>query len=76
MGSTRVGGKEGWVKGEVEWDAEPVEAPHNPEGNDHDRVPFGAGGGWGERAEALGACITSPWVWLKGAWLGGESCVP
>lgn len=53
MGSTPVGGKEGWAKGEVEWDADPVEASHKPAGNDYGWVPFGALGGWGERAEPL-----------------------
>ena len=33
MGSTPVEGKEAWVKGEAEWDADPVEASRNPAGN-------------------------------------------
>lgn len=53
MGSTPVGRKEGWAKGEVEWEADPGEASHNPAGNAYGRVPFGALGGWGERAEPL-----------------------
>lgn len=48
MGSTPVGRKEGWAKGEVEWEADPGEASHNPAGNAYGRVPFGALGA-GER---------------------------